>query len=598
MNTLEEITTRPAEEVNAELLAPEQTLGEDERTRCANDALRSLARASRSYLIYDPRNDAIKAFLQEVKETFDLYAQKYGDLELDVRPFEMVLNAKVVYLERDRERSLAYKLFRDGVRKVVIREDVSWDELTHLLEILSIRYVGIHMNEDDILTLLWKASFRNIDIEAIEGFTLDEEDDIDAGASGAAIAQYAAAGDGADKAPRDFDLPAPILGDPVRTLWTDVSDDEMQALRGELSSSNLPERVIELTRTLLEYAADPTDPLDYETCRFYFQEIRDFMMSEAELSNLLTVLDLLRDFVDSAELDEQTARSVAALQSSFTSPSALHRLLQGLPRNISRPPPEFKRLLELSGADPVPVLLDMLTEERVLHVRRFTSQLIELYMPARAEAVLARYRESGGAVAADMLKILGAGAPAVAQQAFQELVRGGDTEVKLEFLSQVEADPEASSNVRSFLVLLMSAPEVEVRTRAMEVIAGRGERGAFKPVQSHAEACARKGDADEYELDVCGESLARINPRAAMELFNGWARPRGILGLVMPRQLRLRRVAMTGLAVVPDEAAEALLRELATARDPDTSDTARAALVKRRRLQSGDAGEAPAEATT
>ena len=588
MSTLEAITTRPAEEVEAELLAPEQTLGEDERTRCANDALRSLARASRSYLIYDPRNDAIKAFLREVKDTFDLYARKYGDLELDVRPFELVLGGKVVYLERDRERSLAYKLFRDGVRKLTIREDVSWEELTHLLEILSIRYVGIHMNEDDILTLLWKASFRNIDIEAIEGFTQDEDDEIDAGASGAALAQYAAAGDAAAKAPRDFDLPAPALGEPARTVWTDVRDEEMLALRSELSSSKLPERVIELTRALLGYAADPTDPLDYEVCRFFFQEIRDFLMSEAELGNLLTVLDLLRDFVDRAALDEQTAGAVAALQSSFTSPGALHRLLQGLPRGITRPPPEFKRLLELGGADPVPVLLDMLAEERVLHVRRFTSQLIEHYMPERAETVLARYRESAGAVAADMLKILGAGAPTVAQQAFQELVREGDTEVKLEFLSQVEADPTASSNVRSFLVLLMGAPEVEVRTRAMEVIAGRGERGAFKPVQSHAEACAKRGDADEYELDVCGEALARIDPRAAQELFTAWAKPKGILGLVLPRQLRLRRVAMAGLVGLPGDAPEALLRELATDRDPDTADTARAALVKRRRRQSTD----------
>jgi len=585
MESSEELKTRPQSEVQEELLAPEQKLGEDERTRCANDALRSLARASRSYLIYDPRNDAIKAFLQEVKSSFDIFGEKYGDMELDVRPFEMVLNGKVVYLERDRERSLSFKLFRDGVRKLTVREDVAWDELTHLLEILSIRYVGIHMNEDDILTLLWKAGFRNIDIEAIEGFTVDDEQEMDVGgATGATVQQYASSGEGAASAPRDFDLPAPILGNPARTVWTDAGDEEMAVLRQELSSSNLPERVIELCQSLLEYSSDPTDPLNYNTCRYFFQEVRDFLMSEAELGNLLTVLDLIQTFRDSTELDETTEGLVKNLQSSFTSVGALQRLLQGLPRSVTRPPPEFKRLLAMSGSDPVPVLMDMLTEERDLHIRRFTSHLLEMYLPEKAQAVLDRYHEVGGAVAADLLKVLGTGAPKIAQQVFQELVRVGDTEVKLEYLSQVKADKAAGGHERVYLVLLMGAPEVEVRTRAMEVIAGRGERGAFTAVQRHAEAAAKSSDADEYELEVLGTTLATVNPRQALETLSTWARPKGILGLLLPRQLRLRKVAMAGLAVLPGDEAESILRDLSGARDPDTADTARAALVKRRRL--------------
>jgi len=585
METSEELKTRPQAEVQEELLAPEQKLGEDERTRCANDALRSLARASRSYLIYDPRNDAIKAFLQDVKSSFDLYGEKYGDMELDVRPFEMVLSGKVVYLERDRERSLAFKLFRDGVRKLTVREDVAWDELTHLLEILSIRYVGIHMNEDDILTLLWKASFRNIDIEAIEGFTVDDEEEMDVGgASGATVQQYASSGEGAASAPRDFDLPAPILGSPARTVWTDVSDEEMIELRHELSSSNLPDRVIDLCQSLLEYAADATDPLDYNTCRYFFHEVRDFLMSEAELGNLLAVLDIIQKFLDATELDENTELLVKSLQSSFTSVGALQRLLQGLPRSVTRPPPEFKTLLAMSGSDPVPVLMDMLTEERDLHIRRFTSHLLEMYLPESAPAVLERYHEVGGAVAADLLKVLGAGAPQLAQKAFQDLVRAGDTEVKLEYLTQVESDTGAGSHARVYLVLLMGAPEVEVRTRAMQVIAGRGERGAFTAVERHAEAKVKTSDVDEYELEVIGETLATVNPRQALETLSTWAKARGLLGLLLPKQLRLRKVAMAGLAVLPGDDAEAILRDLSGARDLDTADTARAALVKRRRL--------------
>ena len=150
-----------------ELLQDDQVVGESERAKLANDALRALARATRSYLIYDPRNAAIAAFLRAVKESFELYSESFGEMALVVRPFELLLDGEVVYLERERERSLSFKLFRDGVRRLFIREGVSWEELTKLLEILSIRFVGVRMDEDDVLTLLWKAAFDNIEVEAV-----------------------------------------------------------------------------------------------------------------------------------------------------------------------------------------------------------------------------------------------------------------------------------------------------------------------------------------------------------------------------------------------------------------------------------------------
>ena len=40
----------------------------------------------------------------------------------------MLRGAEVVYLERNRERSLAFRLFRDGVRRLTISPDVAWEE--------------------------------------------------------------------------------------------------------------------------------------------------------------------------------------------------------------------------------------------------------------------------------------------------------------------------------------------------------------------------------------------------------------------------------------------------------------------------------------
>ena len=100
-----------------------------------NNALRSLSRAARSFLLYEPRNQAIRDFLQDYRENMLAALKTYGTMKLDIRPFEMTREGEVVYLERERERSLAFRLFRDGVRSIKIEPEVKWEELLRLLEI-------------------------------------------------------------------------------------------------------------------------------------------------------------------------------------------------------------------------------------------------------------------------------------------------------------------------------------------------------------------------------------------------------------------------------------------------------------------------------
>ena len=187
-------------------------LGKTPAARSANAVLLALSRAGRSFLLYDAHNEAIRGFLSEYREAHRRFAEEYGDLDLVVRPFELVFADEIVYLERDRERSLAFKMFRDGARRVILRESVTWDELLRLLEILSIRFTGVRQQEDDLVTLLWKAGFQHIDLEAIEGVTPDEEDEEEEDREGRE--QFGA--------PPDRDLPLPS-GYPSLGAFYDLS---------------------------------------------------------------------------------------------------------------------------------------------------------------------------------------------------------------------------------------------------------------------------------------------------------------------------------------------------------------------------------------
>ena len=201
----EEAGAASEETVEERMLRAEATVASSDRGLGANDALRAMARAARSFLLYDPSNEAIKTFLGDYRDCC-ARALTFGTLDLEIRPIEMMLDGECVYLEKDRERSLAFRLYRDGVRRLTIEPEVDWSELLRLLEIMSIRYTGVRQQEDDVVTLLWKAGFKGIDIAAVEGF-VPEEDEDDAEIAEARAAAIRAAG-GHVEVPSDFDTPA------------------------------------------------------------------------------------------------------------------------------------------------------------------------------------------------------------------------------------------------------------------------------------------------------------------------------------------------------------------------------------------------------
>ena len=116
----------------------------------------------------------MRTLIGDYRDKLEKVLADFGPLVLEVHPFELLLGREVVYVEADRERSLAFRLFRDGVRRMAFQPGATWEELLRLLQILSIRYTGVRQQEDDLVTLLRKAAFEHLSIDAIEGFVPEE----------------------------------------------------------------------------------------------------------------------------------------------------------------------------------------------------------------------------------------------------------------------------------------------------------------------------------------------------------------------------------------------------------------------------------------
>jgi len=133
----------PDAEVGHAELQEERHIAGSPHAVAAGAALLALTRAARSFTLYDPANKVVRALIADYRDRFRAVLEGHGPLLLEAHPFELTLGREVVYLERDRERSLAFRLFRDGVRRLSFMAGTSWDELLRLLQILSIRYTGV-----------------------------------------------------------------------------------------------------------------------------------------------------------------------------------------------------------------------------------------------------------------------------------------------------------------------------------------------------------------------------------------------------------------------------------------------------------------------
>ena len=543
----------------------------DDPGRDANDFLLALARAGRSFLLYDPGNEAIRGFLEDYQASWKTYATDHGDLQLAVRPFELHRDEVLVYAEHDRERSLAFKMFRDGVRSLTIGQHASWDELLRLLEILSIRFTGIRQQEDDLVTLLWKAGFKHIDVHAVEGFIPDEEDDEEVDDH---VHEHVGA-------PANQDRPFPVFASRAEVWYEEVDLEQQVAALAEADSRNLPEDALRLAELLLALVQDPDDPMEALHLHFYLDELRDFLMAEEQIGRLVRLVRLLQDKLqDDPEMLDSSLRRL-------TETEALVRIVRSIQKSHQSAPPELLDLLHMLPGDHLLSLIEALQRERDQGSRRILRQLVEPFVLGRERWYMDQLLHAEPEVAVDLVRSAGQTVPGILITLAPELIARSNETVISELLWQVDRIGR-NSDLDHQLLSLVDSDFERVRVKTMDLLSSRGYQPAFGAIAARAD---HRG-LTHSEAEAIGIALARLDPVAAGELFRGWIRPGGgIMGLFGGKGSDPQCwSAVAGLEQLDEARDDSLLEWLAKRAGEDLYARCRKALVKRRQRREGRLG--------
>jgi hypothetical protein len=529
-----------------------QRPGLGERHQRAAVFLTRLATTARSFLLYDPHNEAIHRFIGQVLTSLQS-ALEQGVLHLSLQPFEILLESEPVYLNRDRERSLAFRLYRDGVRSLTFHSGFDWEELARLLEILSIRYTGVNQREDDIVTLLWKARFTHLEIGAVEGIVPEGEASAEEPDATSAI-------------PDDVDLPRPELPTPVGPAFTPVSEETRSRLVEEVGASSLPEDCLALLDSLRSMLRDPAERPRLRDVVHVVAEIREFLLTEDHLPALKRYLSFLWQLAgeEPPAWDEGRHELVYDLLDACGDRAAVRRLLRSIPPDERRLRPELLEVLDRACPDPVAAALEILGGPEGPAVRAAARQIVENYGAARVELLQRQFQEASGTFASDLLRVIAriGGPDAVTFIARQ--TSNADPAVQDEALWHLGHMPYSGLVGRGLFEALRWADPGR-RGRVLGMIVATGDRRFVDFLASHLEEKA--AELSPQEAAEIGLVLGRLGGEASLTRWQPWLEAKGLFRKGIRTPLALQVAAAMALAEIGSEAAGNALLDALDASD-------------------------------
>ncbi len=580
--------------------------------------LTSLSRFARSLGFYNDQNRALKVVFDTLWEEIGILFSTYPELTLRADASRFYLEDEIVYEDTDREHSIPFRLFRDGVRSVTFDSSVGRDELLTLSKILGMRLTGVNRDGDDVVTRMWKADFKAIQYAEVRGFVPASM--VGQMGGGGYSAQSSAPGAGTmpeviqrihggkahvatagkvapsiegleDVVPRWMEGVYPGVGDydldysgtAVEIAYPEITDAEQNLILNELEK----EEKNVLTR-LVDYLLDLCMS-EEETFRpeQLFQLVADgkrYLLSESLIDELTNLVDFLVDVETSGEyaevmeeistqlLDDIASREVleqilAATRVDGDGPWHLREFLRTIRDRL-----DADRLRELLRSGMPDVLRRVLLDSMLEFTDRDVSVLAEQ---------LREEEELDVVTAMDALAALDT---PDAREVLARTIRHPNEKIRLHLLSLYEYFPYEEATRRALIWALNDASRA-VRIRALEMVAKRKDPGAVAALQELAEH-ADFVNWNQERRDLLMRAIASVGGATALPWLEEHIRTPRIWRLLSTEQRTWNEAVLPALVEVGSEAALSWLRKLKDYGPPEARKKAlRAYLELDRRLR-------------
>ncbi|MGD2295133.1 MAG: hypothetical protein PVF22_04780, partial [Candidatus Aminicenantes bacterium] len=131
--------------------------------------IKSFDTALTAMRLYPSENPAVKKSVHFFSERAKEFLETYEELRLGIKEFSFTLQKETVFQDTVKKKSLAFLLFKDGMRTLTFQNGLEKQELVKFLEILK-EATDLPPEESDVVSFLWEEDFLNIRYFVVDEF--------------------------------------------------------------------------------------------------------------------------------------------------------------------------------------------------------------------------------------------------------------------------------------------------------------------------------------------------------------------------------------------------------------------------------------------
>ncbi len=524
--------------------------------------LQVLSKGIRATQLYLPNNPVYQRAVDNIRSAFRQVWHATDDLHFDVGETELRWEDAAVYQQEQRGESIAWTLFKDGVRSLTFKPGVEETEIVRFLGVLQQARNLQADAADDLLTLLWAQDFQFITYTFRELLT-----------EGAVPVESGAPLPTAPPSDvrRQVEAEAPpkreglVSIDEFDTTLYFLEDAEVNYLKKEVDR----EYGQDLRRNVLSMLFDLLELQTYSTVRAELISIVEnfipYLLGAADFRSVAYILREVRLLVGRArELIPEHNATLVGLPARLSQADALSQLLQALDEAAVHPTEEeLSELLQELTAQALPTLVGWLSKLHDPRVKELVQSSASQLAQANAAEVLKALASEDGGAQLEMVRLAGRLKLPGAPDGMEPLLASSDRTLKLAVVEALQAI--SSPGALRLLETAIDDSDRDVRIAAVRFLGARGYRNAMARIEA-AVTGSRLKNADLTEKMAFFEAFgALVGPKGVAALDKMLA-AKGLLGKKEDPETRACAAMALGKIRTPE--ARAALERAAQDKEP------------------------------
>jgi len=526
------------------------------------ELMQVLSKGIRATQLYLPNNPVYQRAVDNIRAAFRQIWQATDDLVFDVGETELRWEDNVVYSQDQRNESIAWTLFKDGVRSVTFRPGVEETEIVRFLGVLQQARNLQADAPDDLLTLLWAQDFQFVAYTFRELAT-ENAVPIEKGETIPSTPPTQIQHRVQEEAPPKREGLVSI--DDFDTTLYFLEDGEVEYLKKDVDR----EYSQDLRRNVLSMLFDLLELQTYGTVRAELISIVEnfipYLLGAGDFRSVAYILRETRAILQRArEIIPEHRKTLEGLPSRLSQRDALSQLLQSLDEAAMHPTEEeLSELFQELSPEALPTLMGWIAKLHNERVKDLVQAAAARLAQANAGEVLKALRSEDSGAQLEMVKLAGRLKLPGAPEGMEPLLASSDRPLKLAVVEALTAI--ASPSALRLLERAIDDDDRDVRIAAVRFLASRGYRNAAARVEAIVSG-SKLRNADLTEKMAFFEAYGALVGAKGIAALDKLLVAKGLLGKREDRETRACAAMALGKIRTPE--ARAVLERAAQDKEP------------------------------